>query len=630
MMTTRRGGGGEGDDDSRRAVAAASSHDGHRRPSLGPFHLCVWPNLETPPSSSSSSSYPAGGGGGGHVALGRNGSGKTLLSLTLASTAASTTIPVVARGEEGDDTSFLHSGELTMRRGDTTGGTTRRDHRFLSTVSFESHSDLLLNESTTTVYRALIPGGGNRLSDTAKFLSVRLGMFPLLNRYVNTLSTGQIRRVLLVRALVSRPSLLVLDNAYDGLDVEGRSGLRDIIERVLRGFRMDILVQGVGDARDAARTQVLLLTHRPEEISDGFGRVTFLDGIGEGGGGGGVRTEDRSGRTGEELVRSLVSNGTFEGEEGSDADAASDHPWDIVPVGYVFPSEVDVKNFWEPVGESMYETTDPQATVGESDILVHSRGLKVTRDNVTLISRLDWTVKRGERWHLAGTNGAGKSTLSRLLLRRSLKYGVGCDFAINGSDAMVSEGSLVVTPSMTSRTRLARGGLGWVSTELHLHAAHNWGRRTVGDILLSGASFMFNSDKNNQNNSSAADGASSVEFDSSDLDVAMTAACWLGLLENGHVDDFFRRPFSTLSQGEQKLLLLSSAIAQRPKVLVLDEPCQGLDLWNRGRLLGLVERICRVTDMSLLYVTHHEEELIPSIGHRLCLEDGDVSYCGSR
>ena len=145
-----------------------------------------------------------------------------------------------------------------------------------------------------------------------------------------------------------------------------------------------------------------------------------------------------------------------------------------------------------------------------------------------------------------------------------------------------------------------------MSMELHLHAAHNWGRRTVGKILLSGASFMFDADKNHKNHVDAADGAfSSVEFSSLvDLDVATTttAAGWLGLLDSDNSNYFFRRPFLTLSQGEQKLLLLSSAIAQRPLLLVLDGPCQGLDLWNRMRLLGLVERICRITDMNFLYV----------------------------
>ena len=71
---------------------------------------------------------------------------------------------------------FLHSGESTMQRG-MTGGS-RRNHRPLLSMSFKSHANLLTDESTTTVYRALIPGGGNRLSDTAKFPSMQLDVLP--------------------------------------------------------------------------------------------------------------------------------------------------------------------------------------------------------------------------------------------------------------------------------------------------------------------------------------------------------------------------------------------------------------------------------------------------------------------
>jgi ABC-type molybdenum transport system ATPase subunit/photorepair protein PhrA len=138
-------------------------------------------------------------------------------------------------------------------------------------------------------------------------------MFPLLNQYMNTLSTGQKRQVLLVGALVSRPNLLVLDNAYDGLDIKGRMGLRDVIKHVLQGFQMDILVQGVGDARDAALAQVLLLMHHLEEISDGSaGSRSWMALVKKEEGG--MRTEDGSGWTKEELVTLLVSSGMFEGK----------------------------------------------------------------------------------------------------------------------------------------------------------------------------------------------------------------------------------------------------------------------------------------------------------------------------
>jgi len=303
---------------------------------------------------------------------------------------------------------------------------------------------------------------------------------------------------------------------------------------------------------------------------------------------------------------------------------------------------VEIADFWE-YGKSR-----------NGRVLVQANNLKVTCEGTTLLSRLNWTVGQGERWHLAGTNGAGKSTLARLLLRRSMDdnnnnnnnaIGFSND-CLNKEDALISDGTLVVaTPSMTSSSpdaaRRKRGGVGWVSTELHLHAAHNWGDRTALEILTRGASFLFHADKNDANPlySVGDDDVAGRSLMDADRAVAVTAAGWLGLLDDNdrssitttnHSPSFLSREFSTISQGEQKLLLVASALAQRPSILVLDEPCQGLDLWNRGHLLGLVEKICRATDMSLLYVTHHEEELIPSIGHRLCLEDGKVTYCGSR
>jgi ABC-type molybdenum transport system ATPase subunit/photorepair protein PhrA len=87
-------------------------------------------------------------------------------------------------------------------------------------------------------------------------------------------------------------------------------------------------------------------------------------------------------------------------------------------------------------------------------------------------------------------------------------------------------------------------------------------------------------------------------------------------------DDQLSRPFYELSQGEQKLVLIASAIAKLPELLIIDEPLQGLDLRNRRLVLGLVERLCRATDVSLIYVTHHLEELVPSISHVLHLQKG--------
>jgi molybdate transport system ATP-binding protein len=74
---------------------------------------------------------------------------------------------------------------------------------------------------------------------------VRFGLYPLLTRDVTTLSTGEIRHVLLIRALSQQPHLLLLDNAFDGLDTRSRTILKDIVTKTLKGFLADILVQGV-------------------------------------------------------------------------------------------------------------------------------------------------------------------------------------------------------------------------------------------------------------------------------------------------------------------------------------------------------------------------------------------------
>lgn len=351
---------------------SASSHE-HE-----PLHidLNVYPNTECKSA------------GGGHILLGRNASGKSLTLKTLIHTLHSSEY-------SRQRNPYLHSGSLHIDKQSETMQKNSRYNQFLSHVSFESHSQLLSNP--ISVHRALIPGGGNRLSPTAQFLIVRLGMFPLLQRTVDTLSTGEIRRVLLVRALVTKPSLLLLDNVMDGLDVSGRQGVQNILERVLSGFRMDILVQGIS-AKDTARTQVLLSTLRHEEISDSFDRVTFI-------GAGRISTEDREQRSGVDLIRCLHQWSEDESSYDEFARSLDDPNGEGVRMSEIcaypkhkIPSTADINSFWE---------TSKQKPHGE--ILVEASGLKVVREDTVLLSDLNWTVQRGERWHLAGVNG-GKST----------------------------------------------------------------------------------------------------------------------------------------------------------------------------------------------------------------------------
>ena len=79
-------------------------------------------------------------------------------------------------------------------------------------------------------------------------------------------------------------------------------------------------------------------------------------------------------------------------------------------------------------------------------------------------------------------------------------------------------------------------------------------------------------------------------------------------------------PFERLSYGDRQLLLIARAMAKRPPLPILDEPCLGLDEPNRRLVLALVERICGIGGMTVLYVNHHAEDRIGAIGRRLLLK----------
>ena len=89
--------------------------------------------------------------------------------------------------------------------------------------------------------------------------------------------------------------------------------------------------------------------------------------------------------------------------------------------------------------------------------------------------------------------------------------------------------------------------------------------------------------------------------------------------------------YQVLSQGEKQLILIARALMAKPELLILDEPCNGLDLFAREDLLSRIKEMKRTADApSLLYVTHHTEEILPLLNHVLMIRDGKIFKQGKR
>ena len=100
-----------------------------------------------------------------------------------------------------------------------------------------------------------------------------------------------------------------------------------------------------------------------------------------------------------------------------------------------------------------------------------------------------------------------------------------------------------------------------------------------------------------------------------------TARLWL---EKTGTRDLADRLFSKLSFGQQRMVLIVRAMVKMPRLLILDEPCNGLDAANCRRLLGMLDVIGRSPATSLLYVSHRSDEVPTCITHRLHLDAGRI------
>ncbi len=224
-------------------------------------------------------------------------------------------------------------------------------------------------------------------------------------------------------------------------------------------------------------------------------------------------------------------------------------------------------------------------------MIVELNNVSILRNYKYILKDVNWSIKKGEHWAVFGLNGAGKTMLLNM---------------INGY-IFPSEGEVRVLGKTLGHydMRKLRKSIGWVSAAMEekLHPLSE-----VIDIVISG---KF---------------ATTDLYDEISKEDSVHANACLNKLDALHLSE---RKYGTLSQGEKQRVLIARALMAEPKLLILDEPCSGLDIIAREQLLSIIRDLSNDKNApTLIYVTHNTEEILPSFGHTLLLKEGRVYSSG--
>lgn len=225
-------------------------------------------------------------------------------------------------------------------------------------------------------------------------------------------------------------------------------------------------------------------------------------------------------------------------------------------------------------------------------MVIELKNVSYKRQNKTILKNINWSVQAGEHWALLGLNGSGKTTLLNI---------------INGY-IWPTAGEVTVLGKQFGTYPLGelRKIIGWVSTSMQDKL---YGNEYTENIVLSG---LFASPRLYEDPEQA------------DVDRA------LALMEEFGLGSFIHRRYATLSQGEKQKVLILRALMAKPKLLILDEPCTGLDVFAREQLLETVDQLSKQEAApTLIYVTHHIEEILPLFKNTLMLRRGEIFTSGA-
>lgn len=397
-------------------------------------------------------------------------------------------------------------------------------------VSFESQRALIEEERakddsaiTDEVFVGTTVGEllGDGCSST---LVEQFGLQTKLDQAFRSLSTGETRKLMLIRAIAAAPKLLILDEPFDGLDQQAAPFLSEHLIALKE------------------KSQVVMILNRLDEVPDWVTHgVCVVNGR-------------------------IAHQGSWQSEQGV--------------MKQLLGLQRDQLVIPRP------ERADRVPDLAPGPLVVLNEGKVAYGENI-IFEQLDWQINPQEHWQVIGPNGSGKTCLLNL---------------ITGDHPQCYTNNIKVFGYQRGQGESIwdiKQHLGYVSTALQ------WEYRVSISLLNVVLSGFYDS---------------IGLYEKASEQQQVIAMQWLELLGLEHRA---HQPFNQCSYGDQRLLLIARAMVKHPQLLILDEPCLGLDEVNRQLVLSLIEIICTGSETTVLYVNHHAEDRIPSITH--CLDMASYS-----
>lgn len=444
--------------------------------------------------------------------IGANGSGKSLLvDILMEKYALRYDCKIVCKDELGNDASIRKTIKSVAFKDIYSIVDTQNSY-------YQQRWNKGLEENTPKVKEIVADQNQEELAKLVKWFAIE----DLMEKEVNLLSSGELRKFLIVSSLLANPKILILDNPFIGLDAESRIILNDLFENLIKYKDL----------------QLVLIVADPKEIPN------FITHI--------LPIKDKK-------IEQVVSKSEF------------------------LKNDFAIKQLFEnKINSSKNRFDNINSENSDFEYAIKLKNIHIKYGARTILKDLNWKVKRGEKWALLGRNGSGKSTLLSLVC--------GDNPQAYSNDIILFDRKRGTGESIWD----IKKRIGYVSPEMHLYYLKN-----VRCIDVVGSGFFDTVGLYRKCNKEQEE----------------VAREWLRVFGIEHLQE---TSFLNISTGEQRLLLIARVLVKNPDMLILDEPMHGLDIVNKAKVKKIIEDFCG-EDKTLIYVTHHLEELPQIINKQITL-----------